>query len=99
MDSDELSGPLRGANLRRIGATEGLRNVRVAVITGPGDLEQWEVCADLDGHPLPIQVAGRGTDAESAAASLLASVAAHFTDAYRMGEPGDEGSLDGLSAP
>ena len=74
---------LTGPNVGRARAADGLREIRMTIVAGPGDLEQWEACADVDGARLPVIVAGRGTDPEPAAACLLATVASHFPEAYR----------------
>jgi hypothetical protein len=87
MELEHTGHFIDGANLRRALETAALRNLRVTVIAGPGDLELWEVCADVATAPLPFQVAGRGTDAEDAAASMLAALAQQAPGAYRMGDP------------
>lgn len=68
-----------GPNMRRVRDTDGIRHVRAGIIAGPGDTELWELCATLDdGGDLPLEITGRGSDLEAAAASILATLAMHF---------------------
>lgn len=71
-----------GPNMRRIGDAGTVHNVRATVIAGPGDTELWEVCASLSDADIPVELAGRGPDIETAAASLVATLAHHFAGAY-----------------
>jgi hypothetical protein len=89
MELEHTGHFIDGANMRRALETQALRNLRLTVVAGPGDLEQWEVCADVDSTPVPLQIAGRGTDAEDAAASLLSTLAQRLPVEYRLSQLAD----------
>jgi hypothetical protein len=63
-----------GPNMRRLGEMELANTVEACVVAGPGDLLTWEVRATVKMDGLPLQVAGRGPDIESSAASVLAEL-------------------------
>jgi hypothetical protein len=47
-------------------------SVKACVIAGPGDLMTWEVSACVDSDGMTLEVIGRGSDPEVAAASVIA---------------------------
>ncbi len=80
----DLEGtPLASSNMRRLIDLSGLDEVSAGVVSGPGDLETWEVCASVRDAPVPVQVVGRGSDVDAAASCLLAALAHHFPAAHR----------------
>lgn len=46
-------------------------SVKACIITGPGDLMAWEASACIDSDGIPVDVIGRGSDLEVAAASVI----------------------------
>jgi hypothetical protein len=60
--------------------------VSARVIAGPGDLMSWEVSACIDTDGIPIEVLGRGTDMEMAAASAIAVLTANPASTTRPTE-------------
>ena len=47
-------------------------SVKACVIAGPGDLMAWEVSASMETDGMTLDVVGRGSDLEAAAASAMA---------------------------
>jgi hypothetical protein len=47
-------------------------SVKACVIAGPADLLTWEVSACVDSDGMVLEVVGRGSDLEAAAASAMA---------------------------
>lgn len=62
----------QGPNMRRLGEMDVADSVKASVITGPGDLMMWEVRACVDSDGMTLEVIGRGSDLEAAAASAMA---------------------------
>src|SRR5215204_5126865 len=61
-----------GPNMRRVMDSALAESVVTCITAGPGDTTVWEVRAALsdDGDGIPLEVIGRGTDMEAAAAEL-----------------------------
>lgn len=47
-------------------------SIKACVIAGPGDLMAWEVNASMETDGMTVDVVGRGSDLEAAAASAMA---------------------------
>lgn len=47
-------------------------SVKACVIAGPADLLAWEVSASMESDGVTVDVVGRGSDLEAAAASAMA---------------------------
>lgn len=62
----------QGPNLRRLGEMDVADSVKACVIAGPGDLMIWEVRACVESDGMTLEVIGRGSDVEAAAASAIA---------------------------
>ncbi len=60
-----------GSNMKRL-REMNVDSVKACVIAGPGDLMTWEVSACVDSEGLTLEVIGRGSDLEAAAASAIA---------------------------
>jgi len=90
--------PWDGPNMRRVRESDVISHLRVGVVAGPGDTELWELCASLEAAAdLPLEIAGRGSDLEAAAGSVLSTLAMHFPAPH---EPTDAGGQapDGVPA-
>ena len=61
-----------GPNMRRLKELDVADSVKACVITGPGDLMSWEVSACVESDGISLEVIGRGSDLEAAAASAMA---------------------------
>ena len=61
-----------GPNMKRLRDMEVAGTLRACVIAGPGDLMFWDVCATVERDGLTIDVIGRGSDLEAAAALAIA---------------------------
>lgn len=46
-------------------------SVKACAIAGPGDLLAWEASACMDSDGVPVEIVGRGSDLEAAAASVI----------------------------
>ena len=64
-------------------------SVKAVVITGPGDLMTWEVSASTDSDGVALEIIGRGSDLEAAAASVIALLTA---EGSTIGTPTDGAS-------
>jgi hypothetical protein len=62
----------QGPNMKRLHDMDVSDTVRVCVVAGPGDLLMWEVSASMDSDGTGLDVIGRGSDLEAAAACALA---------------------------
>ena len=60
-----------GPNMRRLQEMDVARTVRACVVAGPGDLMIWEVRAEKKIDGITLEVTGRGSDLEAAAASAI----------------------------
>lgn len=61
-----------GSNMKRLREMDVGDSVKACVIAGPGDLMTWEVSACVDSDGMTLEVIGRGSDPEVAAASVIA---------------------------
>jgi hypothetical protein len=61
-----------GPNMKRLQEMDVADSVRACVAAGPGDLLVWEVSASMDSDGTRLDVIGRGSDLEAAAASAVA---------------------------
>jgi hypothetical protein len=61
-----------GPNMRRLMDSPVAESVVASVTAGPGDIVAWDVRAAVadDGDGVPLEVIGRGSDMEAAAAEL-----------------------------
>lgn len=58
--------------MKRLREMDVADSVKACVIAGPADLMTWEVSACVDSDGMILEVIGRGSDLEAAAASALA---------------------------
>lgn len=58
--------------MKRLRELDVADSVKACVIAGPGDLMAWEVSACVDTDGMTLDVVGRGSDLEAAAASVMA---------------------------
>jgi hypothetical protein len=61
-----------GPNMKRLKEMDVADSVTARVIAGPADLMAWEVSACVDSDGMTLDVIGRGSDLEAAAASAMA---------------------------
>jgi len=61
-----------GPNMKRLRELDVADSVKACVIAGPGDLMAWEVSACVETDGMTLDVVGRGSDLEAAAASVMA---------------------------
>ena len=61
-----------GPNMKRLRELDVADSVKACVISGTGDLMAWEVSACVDADGMTLDVVGRGSDLEAAAASAMA---------------------------
>ena len=61
-----------GPNMKRLREMDVGDSVKASVIAGPGDLMTWEVSASTDSDGVTLEIIGRGSDVEAAAASVIA---------------------------
>ena len=66
-----------GPNMRRLVDSDASESLATCVVAGPGDLLVWEVRITVETDGIPLEVTGRGTDLESAAAAVMPLVTAH----------------------
>ena len=60
-----------GPNMKRLREMDVANGLIARVVAGPGDLLTWEVDASLHSDGMPLEVTGRGTDLEAAAAAAM----------------------------
>jgi len=60
-----------GPNMARLRDSAAGASLVTCVLAGPGDLLVWEVRVTVDVNGLPLEVSGRGTDVEAAAAAAM----------------------------
>lgn len=77
--------------MRRLREMDVAESVKACVIAGPGDLMAWEVSASVDSDGMILDVVGRGSDLEAAAASVMAILTENGSTL--------EASLEGATAP
>jgi hypothetical protein len=58
--------------MKRLRDMDVADSVKACVITGPGDLMVWEVSACIDSDGMNVEVIGRASDLEAAAAAAIA---------------------------
>ena len=61
-----------GPNMKRLREMDVAASVKACVIAGPADLMSWQVSACVDSDGMSLDVIGRGSDLEAAAASAMA---------------------------
>jgi hypothetical protein len=61
-----------GPNMRQLRELDLADTLRACVVAGPGDLMSWDVSATVQHNGLKLDVIGRGTDLEAAAALAIA---------------------------
>jgi hypothetical protein len=61
-----------GPNMKRLREMDVADTLRTCVVAGPGDLMSWDVSATIDRDGLKVDVIGRGSDLEAAAALAIA---------------------------
>ena len=59
-----------GGNMRRLVDSSAGDSVEACVVAGPEDLLGWEVRITVDADGIPLEVTGRGSDLEAAAAAM-----------------------------
>ena len=64
-------------NMRRLLDSAAGDSVGACVVAGPGDLLMWEVRLTVDANGIPLEVTGRGSDMEAAAAAAMPLLTAH----------------------
>ena len=87
-----------GPNMKRLRELPLGDGLETCVMTGPGDLEVWEVHAKVNTDGLPLEIVGRGTDVESAAAAVLAMLQQHPWDSPEHPEAAEEARLEQRAA-
>jgi hypothetical protein len=92
----ESALPWDGPNMRRVRESGNVRDLRAMVVSGPGDTELWEVCVSLEDADIPLEVAGRGPDPDSAAASLMATLEHHFAGVQPVNDEDSGGETGAL---
>ena len=60
-----------GPTMKRLRELDVGESIKACVIAGPGDLMAWEVSASMDVDGMTLDVVGRGSDLEAAAASAM----------------------------
>ena len=66
-----------GPNMRRLMDSDASKSLETCVLSGPGDLLVWEVRITVEADGLQLEVTGRGSDLESAAAAAMPLLTAH----------------------
>lgn len=61
-----------GPNIKRLREMNVAETLRASVVAGPGDLMTWDVSATVEQDGLKVDVIGRGSDLEAAAAEATA---------------------------
>lgn len=77
-----------GPNMTRLLDSDVGPTLRACVVAGPADLLVWEVRVVCDSDGLPVDVIGRGTDQESAAAEALRQLTQHSLCTFDQPEIG-----------
>jgi hypothetical protein len=78
-----------GPNMKRLRELDVGDSIKACVIAGPGDLMAWEDNASMETDGLTVDVVGRGSDLEAAAASAMAVLTENGSTLNRSanGEP------------
>ena len=66
-----------GPNMQRLADSVANDSLEACVTAGPGDLLVWEVRVRVDADGIPLEVAGRGTDLDAAAAAAIPLLTAY----------------------
>ena len=77
-----------GPNMRRILDSAAGDTVQACVVAGPADLLVWEVRVSVDADGMPLEVTGRGTDLEAAAAAVMPLLTAHSEGMFGQADIG-----------
>ena len=83
-----------GPNMKRLRELPPGDGLEACVLAGPGDLEVWEVHTTVTTDGVPLEIVGRGTDMESAAAAVLAMLQQHPWDAPEHPEAAEDAKLE-----
>jgi hypothetical protein len=75
-----------GGNMRRLVDSTAGDSVEACVVAGPGDLLGWEVRVTVDADGIPLEVTGRGSDLEAAAAAAMPLLTAHSPAMFGQAE-------------
>ena len=75
-----------GANMRRLFDSAAGDSVEACVVAGPGDLLVWEVRITVDTDGVPLEVTGRVSDMEAAAAAAMPLLTAHWPAMFGQAE-------------
>lgn len=63
-----------GPNMRRLRECSVGDSLQACLLAGPADLLTWEVHVGCEADGVPVEIVGRGTDLESAAAEALSQL-------------------------
>lgn len=66
-----------GPNMKRLMEMDIAGSVKACVVAGPADLRNWEVSASMDHDGITLEVIGRGSDLEAAAACAMVALTEH----------------------
>jgi len=66
-----------GPNIARLRDSAAGASLVTCALAGPGDLLVWEVRVAVEVDGLPLEVSGRGTDLEAAAAAAMPILTSH----------------------
>jgi hypothetical protein len=75
-----------GPNMRRLIDSATNDSLETCVVAGPGDLLVWEVRVKVEADGIPLEVSGRGTDLEAAAAAAMPLLTSHAGDMFGQAE-------------
>ncbi len=75
-----------GGNMRRLFDSAAGDSVEACVVAGPGDLLVWEVRLKVDADGIPLEVTGRGSDMEAAAAAAMPLLTAQWPAMFGQAE-------------
>lgn len=75
--------------MKRLREMDVADSVKACVIAGPGDLMVWELSATMESDGTRLDVIGRGSDLEAAAASAIAVLSQNGS----VLEPNDDDSV------
>lgn len=77
-----------GPNMRRLIDSTATDAREVCVTAGPGDLLVWEVRVRVEVDGIPLEISGRGTDLEAAAAAAMPLLTTHAAGMFGQSEIG-----------
>ena len=75
-----------GGNMRRLFDSSAGDSVEACVVAGPGDLVLWEVRVTVDADGIPLEITGRGSDMEAAAAAAMPLLTAYWPAMFDQAE-------------